>query len=220
MKVRVVKVGGSLLNWPPLPRALLEWLGSQPAAANVLIAGGGELAEAIRRADQLFGLGEETAHWLCVDALGTTARLLAALHRPPLPLVSSFSTLQGWLARAEAKTLVLDPRDFLTQHEQHLPGRPLPHTWDVTSDSISARLAEVLAADDLVLLKSADPPKAASNEELADNGYVDAYFPFAAASFAGRASCVNLRQCLTPDARSPECSAPSIRNSPTPASRG
>ena len=193
MKLRVVKVGGSLLEWPPLPRALAQWLRDQPPAHHVLLAGGGALADAIRRADAAFRLGEETAHWLCVEALGTTARLLAALHRPPLPLVASFSALQGHLTCGEAMTLVLDPRDFLTQHEPHLPGRPLAHTWDVTSDSIAARVAEALAADELVLLKSADPPPGATLDNLAACGLVDTYFPRAAENIKNRVRLVNVR---------------------------
>jgi aspartokinase-like uncharacterized kinase len=219
MNLRIVKVGGSLLDWAPLPQALNQWLNGQPAAANVLIAGGGELAEAIRRADQLFGLGAETAHWLCIDALGTMARLLAALPRPPLPLVSSFRQVQSQLPLAEAQALVLDPRDFLRVHEPRLPGRPLPHTWEVTSDSIAARLADVLTADELVLLKSTDPPPGATLGDLAASGLVDAYFPFAAAALGGRLRLVNLRS-FTPAVRSAECAAHSGRTSPRPASRG
>ena len=62
MLTRVIKVGGSLLDWPPLPRAIGSWLATQPAALNVLICGGGPLAETIRRADRDFRLGDETAH--------------------------------------------------------------------------------------------------------------------------------------------------------------
>jgi aspartokinase-like uncharacterized kinase len=75
----------------------------------------------------------------------------------------------------------------------------LPHPWQATSDSIAARLAEVLAAD-LVLLKSANPPvkrpevgdRATWLAELAAREYVDAWFPQAAASIR-RVEMVNLR---------------------------
>jgi aspartokinase-like uncharacterized kinase len=173
--VRVVKVGGSLFDWPELPRALRTFLDGEPRATNVLLAGGGDLAEAIRQADAALGIGEEAAHWLCIEALGITAQLLAGPMR--LPLVRTFADLQNVIAGENTGSVVFDPRDFLLHDESALPGEVLPHNWDVTSDSIAARLAEVLPSEELVLLKSADPPEFEKLEELAALGYVDRHFP-------------------------------------------
>ncbi len=62
----------------------------------------------------------------------------------------------------------------------------------VTSDSIAARLAHALRADELVLLKSRlpQPPCTAATAALA--GYVDDYFP-QAISVACRVRYVNFR---------------------------
>ena len=176
--VRVVKVGGSLLAWKDLPAALARWLAQQSPAVHVLIAGGGEFAEAIRRADATYGLGEEPAHWLCVDVLSVTARLLGAImndivvtHAQELP-----SLAPG--------ICVFDPSPFLRNLEPLQFSESLPHTWAVTSDSIAARIAESLVASELVLLKSCLPAAGA--------GYVDDYFPVAAARLP-HIRCVNLR---------------------------
>src|SRR5438552_4053283 len=67
--IRVVKIGGSLFEWPELSAALRRWLFSQPSAFNILIAGGGALADVIRQADRDFSFGDERSHWLCIDAL-------------------------------------------------------------------------------------------------------------------------------------------------------
>jgi aspartokinase-like uncharacterized kinase len=185
--LRIVKVGGSLLDWPPLPRALRTWLDEQPAAKNVLICGGGPFTNAIREADRVFALGETTAHWLCVDALAVSARLLAGL-LGNTPLVD---TLDQLAAAPDGASVVFDPRRFLVESEPSWPGTALPHSWSATTDSIAARIAEAISANELVLLKSANPP-ALLAEDLAAAGYVDLHFPRAAAGIA-RWRCVNLR---------------------------
>ena len=73
----------------------------------------------------------------------------------------------------------------------------LPESWEVTSDSIAAHLAEKLSADELVLLKSMLPERAAAPRELAAAEIVDEFFPRAAERFwaavNGRVRLVNLR---------------------------
>jgi 5-(aminomethyl)-3-furanmethanol phosphate kinase len=179
--IRIAKVGGSLLDWPQSPAAVRQWLSTQPRAINVLVAGGGALAKAIRKADEQFALGEERSHWLCIDVLSITARILAAA-MPEFRLVTSYAELQSEIAKKSAGAFLFDPREFLTHNEARLPGAPLPHDWTATSDSIAARIAECLPAGELVLLKSTDPPSA-SLVDLAAAGYVDRYFPIAAANF-------------------------------------
>lgn len=167
--VRVVKVGGSLFDSPQLATALRAWLNTQPPACNVLVAGGGKFADLIREADRRFSLGEETSHWLCIDLLRVTARLLAAL-LPEARLVMDLAQLNAELAVTDAAGPIVFCAKHFMQDDQSLP-----HSWSVTTDSIAARLAESIQADELVLLKSSDPP--ADTEEL--GGYVDRSFPLA-----------------------------------------
>jgi hypothetical protein len=56
----------------------------------------------------------------------------------------------------------------------------LPASWDDTSDSIAARLAQVLEAADHVLLNSALPPQPKSLQKKDETRFVDAFFPIAA----------------------------------------
>jgi 5-(aminomethyl)-3-furanmethanol phosphate kinase len=188
--LRVVKVGGSLLSWPELPSALPKWLAAMPPARNILVCGGGAFTDAIRQADADFSLGEETAHWLAIDALALAARLLAAVMPAALAL-TTYAALEEQIACSQPSVVVFDPVEFLWRHEGRLPGVPLPHTWQVTTDSIAARLAELLGADELVLLKSSAAP-ATELAALAEAGYVDRQFPRAAAGLA-RVRFVNLR---------------------------
>ena len=185
---RVVKLGGSLLDLEDLTSRLETWLAGQSPAQNVLVVGGGAGAQRIRRLDEKRRLGETDAHWLAVQAMSENARGLAE-RMPCARLVTSpadpvFATARG--------VVIFDPLDFLRETEPTCAGTPLPRSWDVTSDSIAARLAEVFVADELVLLKSALPAAGMTYGQAAERGYVDRFFPRAAAGFT-EVRCVDLR---------------------------
>ena len=59
MKLAVVKIGGSLLNLPDLPSRFAAWRSSvaNTSPPMLLLAGGGQMADAVRQADLLFRLG-------------------------------------------------------------------------------------------------------------------------------------------------------------------
>jgi hypothetical protein len=88
--------------------------------------------------------------------------------------------------------VIVDPWAFVHDEEPDWSPTPLPASWDVTSDSIAARLASLLGADELTLLKSALPAETKSWSEAAQGGYVDQFFPQAAAGLP-RIRVVNLR---------------------------
>jgi aspartokinase-like uncharacterized kinase len=122
-----------------------------------------------------------------------TARLLETLLAGRSPRATFFDLQQQRAAKCLPVCCVLDPRDFLHHVEPTAPQSLLPHSWDVTSDSIAAIIACSLAADELVLLKSGDCPAERSPKALAAAGYVDRYFPTAVAPLAGTVRMVNLR---------------------------
>ena len=170
--VRVVKVGGSLFTLPSLATALEVWLENQTPAVNVLIAGGGRLADVIREMDQRFSLGDEVSHWLCVDVLGVSAQLLETLLAESR-CATTLADLQQQLTMGEpASPIVFCPRHFMREDEPVVDGAVLPHNWAATTDSIAARVARAIGADELVLLKSADPPAEADS----NSDYVDPHF--------------------------------------------
>ena len=191
--LRVVKVGGSLFDWVQLPQALARWLDEQPPAVNVLVAGGGMLANAVRQVDRMHGLGEEPSHWLCVELLGVTARMLCVILGERARPICKLAEIRNVYESQSDLWLVFDARDFLRDHEPQLPGCRLPATWSVTSDSIAARVAQAIDADELVLLKSASAPRGMSLTELSACGYVDEFLPTIAAQWQGRIRLVNLR---------------------------
>jgi aspartokinase-like uncharacterized kinase len=191
--VRVIKVGGSLFDFPDLVPALRRFLGQQPPSANVLITGGGPWADAVRQVDRCQELDERTAHWLCVSVMGFTARLLANL-AADWKLQTDWEDLQSWTQQSDDQpdARIFDVEAFLARQEAQLPGRILPRDWSATSDSIAARVAHCLGGADLALLKSASLAPGTSIGRASAMGYVDRSFPRAVEGLE-RVRFVNLR---------------------------
>lgn len=184
---RVIKLGGSLLSMPDLIPSFRAWLVRQSPAVNVVIVGGGAAADAVREADRLHRLDETTAHWLCIRMMSVQAELLAAL-LPEATLVDTLARCR----EVRGGMLVFDVELFLRNREATAGDPSLPHGWHVTSDSIAARVAQLLEADELVMLKSTLPPRGSDVRSLAACGYVDEYFPQAVVGVR-RIRCVDLR---------------------------
>jgi aspartokinase-like uncharacterized kinase len=141
----VVKLGGSVLASVEAADAVLEALRAAAQSCRLLVVpGGGPFADVVRDIDRRFGLSDDAAHWMAVLAMDQHAHLLA-----------------GRLADAE---MVAEPGEIASVIDAHkipvlAPSRwlraadPLPHCWDVTSDSIAAWVAGEVGARRLVLIK-------------------------------------------------------------------
>ena len=170
----VIKVGGSLLGWPPLIDRI-EWLLSERHGADCLMmCGGGQAADLVRRWQQAYELPDEQAHQLALRAVAFNEALLGSV-LPRGVVVPNFD--EAAVAWEEERRPILACDSFLRDHEPESTDSPLPHNWDVTSDSIAAWCTRQLGADELILAKSADLPPDLSVTEAAGRGLVDAYFP-------------------------------------------
>lgn len=168
----VVKVGGSLLGWPAFPDGLAAYLEQRVGDRLVVVVGGGRAADWVRDLDRDHGLGPGRSHALALRALDLTAHVAAALV-PGLDLVESPGSFEGcWRS---GRIPLLAPGRFLDRQDRESDS-PLPHSWDVTTDAIAARLAVHLDASELALLKSAPLPKGADRAEAARLGLVDPAF--------------------------------------------
>ena len=140
----VLKVGGSLGRRPRRLRRLMAALGAlAPPRTLVVVPGGGLFAEEVRRADRRFALDPSSSHWMAILAMDQSAYLLRHLAAGAVLVRSPEAIRTGRLN-------VLAPSAWLLRAD------PLPHSWDVTSDSIAAWVARALRAARLVLLKSVD----------------------------------------------------------------
>jgi aspartokinase-like uncharacterized kinase len=171
----VVKVGGSLYDWPPLAVRLRQFLDQFERHRVWVVPGGGPFADAVRFVDQTYHLGEEAAHWLALQSLRLAADFLRYL-------------LPDW------QNAIVDMYRFAIEDE----ARPdhLPHIWDVTSDSLAARLARVVEAQHLILLKSVDP-----GTDWLTNGVVDEHFSSIATIAPFRIEVINFRSWQPTDLR-------------------
>jgi aspartokinase-like uncharacterized kinase len=126
----VVKLGGSLYTHVPELVPIFR----SSTRPLLIVPGGGPFANALRQA----GLDEETAHWEAVTAMNIYGRYVAS---HGLPVTDTLAV--------PAQTTLFLPGQCLREQD------PLPHSWDVTSDTIAAWAAAELHLD-LLLLKSVD----------------------------------------------------------------
>ena len=140
----IVKIGGSLLGSPELSR-WLEVLVKFSKGHVIIVPGGGLFADAVREAQKLTNASDAVAHQLALLAMDQFALLLASMNDG---LVTASSELEiaerGWQHRA----MVWLPSPMI------LADQSIPQNWQVTSDSLSAWLANKLAAEQLILVKS------------------------------------------------------------------
>lgn len=154
----VVKLGGGLLPYVESFEASLAAIGQAARVCRLLIVpGGGPFADAVRDVHRQHRLSDTAAHWMAVLAMDQYAHLIAS-RMPASTLVRRDREIADAIAFNQVP--VLAPEQWLREVD------PLPHSWDVTSDSIAAWVAGQVGARQLVLIK---PPGA--DGELVDRGF-------------------------------------------------
>ena len=145
----VVKIGGSLLSRADsFDAALAEISRACRGVSLLIVPGGGPFADAVRDVDRRLRLSDEAAHWMAVLAMDQYAHLIASR----MPAAALVVDRHGVMAALERERIpVLAPYQWMRDAD------PLPHSWEVTSDSISAWVAGEVGASRLVLVK---PPGA------------------------------------------------------------
>jgi 5-(aminomethyl)-3-furanmethanol phosphate kinase len=163
----VVKIGGSLLGSPELER-WLDVVVRYGDGKIIIVPGGGVFADAVRDAQMLFKISDTCAHRLAVLAMDQLGLMLANMN-------PSLAT-----ARTECE---IDERTWQHRGIVWLPSHmvladdSIPHSWDVTSDSLAAWLAHKLQAQHLILVKSEKPTeKKLCLKTITENGLVDQSF--------------------------------------------
>lgn len=155
----VVKLGGGVLPHVEYFESALAAIGAAARRRRLLVVpGGGPFADAVRDVHRQHRLTDSAAHWMAILAMDQYAHLVAS-RMPSGVLVTGAREIADALAVSQVP--VLAPSRWLREAD------PLPHSWDVTSDSIAAWVAGQVGARQLVLIK---PPDAIGGSQ------VDAYF--------------------------------------------
>lgn len=161
----VVKIGGSLAQTGRMPSILS--LIAAARASVVVVPGGGPFADSIRALQPTMKFSDPVAHRLAMLAMHQMAEvILAASER--FTLAQSLPEMST--ALSNAKVPVWAPLRMISDDDS------VPANWSATSDSLAARLAELLGAH-LVLLKSVDVEPRAKLDDLAGRGIVDPILP-------------------------------------------
>ena len=105
------------------------------------------------------GFSDDIAHWMAILAMD---QLAPDALQPNSRAHSSFTCATRWSPVHDAgKVPVLAPHTWMRAAD------PLPHSWDITSDSIAAFIAGALDASELILLKPVEGPV----DALVDRGF-------------------------------------------------
>ncbi len=152
----VIKIGGSVSLSPNL-QSWLDWVAEHGDGKVIIVPGGGLYADAVRAFQQqrtqsgLSSLSEHAAHALAIYAMDQMAMSFVDL-QPKLTLVRNPLEIaeRSWQHRG----MVWLPSEMLLKGMFSSSVANLPASWDVTSDSLSAWLAQILEAQQLVLVKS------------------------------------------------------------------
>ena len=152
----LVKIGGSLLAHPEhLDATLAEIVTAAQEVPLLVVPGGGPFADAIREVDRALRLTDDAAHWMAVLAMDQYAHLIASRLRNAKLVIGSAESVA---ALEDGCIPVLAPYQWMRDAD------PLPHSWDATSDSIAAWVADQVGAERLVLVK----PPGASGPAIVD----------------------------------------------------
>ena len=134
---QVVKIGGSLF-----PDYAIDLAKKLENTSSLIILGGGEFANLIRKYDGEQNFSDEVNHWTAIDCMDIIAKLVNDKVKSAR-LAYSIDEI-GEIA-GEGFTPIFVVSEFLKAED------PFECSWDVTSDSIAAYVAHLLNANLLIV---------------------------------------------------------------------
>jgi aspartokinase-like uncharacterized kinase len=145
----IFKIGGKILENSKNIESTISQL-TQLYEENILqkillIPGGGSYANFIRTVDEELKLGDGLAHWMAVYSMNYNGIELNRKY-PKLECIEELKPFQD----AQKMFCIFLPYNYLRNHDT------LPHSWDVTSDSIALYVANELNLNQCFLIKDVE----------------------------------------------------------------
>jgi 5-(aminomethyl)-3-furanmethanol phosphate kinase len=144
----VIKIGGGLTGVPEALDRVCAAVGKASREHRIVVVpGGGPFADAVRAFESRVGISPHAAHWMAILAMDQYAHVLVG-RIPGAVLVDQPGDIPEVVA--SRRVAVLAPSHWMRSADV------LPHSWEVTSDSIAAFVAGALDAARLLLIKPSD----------------------------------------------------------------
>ena len=134
---QVVKIGGSLF-----PNYAIELAQCLKGTGSLIVLGGGEFANLIRKYDEEMNFSEEANHWTAIGCMDIIAKLV---NDKVESARLAYTIEEANRVSDDGFTPIFVVSDFLKSED------PFECSWDVTSDSIAAYIAHLLNANLLIV---------------------------------------------------------------------
>ena len=143
----VLKVGGSLAENPVSLTKLCQELSVLAKDHRIVIVpGGNEFADTVRKLDKTYGLSDVVAHKMAIVAMDQYGLFLSDV----IPDSYVSYALEEISNPVKDKVPIFLPSQLMFRED------PLENSWDVTSDTIAAYIASKLHSKKLVLVTDVD----------------------------------------------------------------
>lgn len=143
----ILKIGGSLSKSKSTLKKLFSEISKLSKIHKLLvIPGGGHFADKVRKIYHKFNISEDVAHWSAIFAMDQMGFFFSDFH----PNIRIIDEIEEAKQTSQGTIPVLIPAKLMLDKD------PLPHSWDITSDSIAAYIAHITGTKRVLILTDVD----------------------------------------------------------------
>ena len=178
----IIKLGGSLSQADTLLNCLDKIEKNYKHQKVIIVPGGGAFADQVRMAQSHWQFDDSIAHKMAILAMQQMALLIQGLKSEWMIAETTTHLTEGLKTN---NVLIWSPCN------KELAANDIAESWDITSDSLAAWLANKLSAQHLILVKSATIDQNLSLQELSQTGIIDKCFCEFVADSAFKINIIN-----------------------------